>query len=96
MKAQGGMPVDVGGKPTTGQHLQHVDRFWSTFVSFANGLTGARYVRLLPSGTPFADWSHHNRYAHRRHFPKTDIEPHRQAARTVCEMVRQATQDGLL
>lgn len=95
MKAQGGMPVDASGKPTTGQHLQHVDRFWSTFVSFANGLTGARYVRLLPSGTPFADWSHHNRYAHRRHSQESDVEPHREAARKVCQMVQKATQDGL-
>ena len=95
MKAQG-MPVDPTGKPTRKRHQKHIEFLWSTFASFANGHNGARYVQLLPPGRPFGDWSHHNRYAHGRHFPQADIEPHRAAARKVCKMVQQATQDGLL
>ena len=95
MKAQG-MPVDPTGKPIRKRHQQHIEFLWSAFVTFANGHNGARYVQLLPSGRPFGDWSHHNRYAHGRHFPQADIEPHRAAARKVCKMVQQATQDGLL
>ena len=96
MGALGRMPVDVSGKPANPKHRKHVQEFWPIFVTFAEGPVGARYVARLPSGTPFADWSVQNRYAHRCHFQHAGVEPHRRAARRVRHMVQRAKQDGLL
>lgn len=46
---------------------KHVQDFWPIFEAFLQGPSGARYRSLLPGGAPFADWSHHDRYAHGRH-----------------------------
>ena len=92
-----GMPVDpTTGSPVQSAHRKHVQDLWSEFVAFTQGRKGGRYLRLLPGGKPFADWSHHGRYAHRRNFPKQDVEQHQKAARGVRRMVQHAAQDGLL
>ena len=89
-----GMSVDASGKPRELEHQKHVQDLWPVFSTFATGRGGARYLNLLPSGEPFSDWSHHNRYAHRRHFEKANVEPHREAARDIRRMVQLARQDG--
>lgn len=96
MRALGGMPVDATGKPTSTKHLKHIREFWPVFSTFAHGPLGARYVPLLPNGTPFDDWSVDDRYADRCHFQKAGVEPHRTAARDVHHMVQFAKQDGVL
>ena len=95
MKALG-MPVQTTGIPKKQEHRKHIQEIWPTFATFAQGRSGARYLGMLSSGTPFADWSHHNRYANRSHVRKTDVQPHRTAARQVREMVRRAVKDGKL
>ena len=86
--------MEAQGQRITGQRRKHIQDFWLIYLSFANGLKGARY--LLPVGAPFNDWSHLNRYAYSAHCGKTDIAPHRAAAADVRGLVQQATQDGLL
>ena len=91
-----GMPVDDSGNPGNPEHKKHVQALWLVLSSFASGRDGARYLGLLSDGEPFSDWSHHNRYAHRRHFEKANVEPHREAARDIRRRVQLARQDGQL
>lgn len=89
-----GMPVDNSGTPENPEHKKHVQELWPIFSTFAGGRGGARYLVQLPSGEPFSDWSHHNRYAHRRHFQEANVEPHRRATWDIRKMVQLARQDG--
>jgi len=91
-----GMPVDQIGAPTEGQHRQHVHKLWPIFESFAQGRDGARFAAMLPDGKPFAGWSHHDRYADRKHFGPAGVDAHRDAAAQVSNMVKRARQDGVL
>ena len=83
-----GMHVDQIGKPVDREHQEHIPRIWQAFADFATGRGGQRYLRLLPGGEPFADWSHHDRYAHRRHFNQERAHRHGEAARAVRAMVQ--------
>ena len=83
------------GMPVEYKHLEVIWPDFAQFATAARGRVNARYVALLPSGTPFSGWSVQNRYAHSRHFPKSVVEPHRKAARAVRQMVDVAIQDGI-
>lgn len=96
MKEVCDMPVNESGIPTTSEHKQHVQYLWQTFLTFAQGQGAANYVNMLPQNLPFRDWSHHDRYAHSRHFSQQQVELHREAAGNVKGMVEQARQDGRL
>ena len=90
-----GMGVDDKGVPTDGHHRVHVQEFWPEFIAFAGARReGARYVALMPSDEPFADWSHHDRYAHRKHFDGNDAARHREAADGVRRVVDLLAEDG--
>ena len=54
---------------------------------FLQGPSGARYLSLLPGDAPFADWSHHDRYAHGRRFDEAIVERHRAAVREIRGLV---------
>ena len=95
MKALG-MPVDRMGVPKSSQYKKHVQDLWNIFTTFVQGRGGARYIPMLPSGSPFQDWSHHDRYAHRNHFTRGQVEPHRAAAAKIEAMVQRAHRDGIL
>lgn len=87
-----GMKVDDTG-PVDPKYREHAKKLWPVFVQFAADRNGAKYMALLPDGEPFSDWSHHDRYAHRENFDKTNVEPHREAAQEIRWMVEQAAQD---
>lgn len=89
-----GMPVDATGTPTEDAHRKHAHELWETCKAFLQGRLAAQYLRLLPAGVPFDDWSHHDRYAHRRHFEEANVNPHRQAARAIRGMMQTLRQDG--
>ena len=90
-----GMPVDAAtGTPTESHHKQHVQDIWPEFVAFVTGQSGARFLRWLPKGAPFTDWSHHNRYAHHSHFARANVDPHRAAAQSIRDMVQSLDQDS--
>lgn len=79
--------------------FKHVNVIWPDFAKFAasaRGRVGARFVRLLPKRTPFANWSINNRYAHSRHFSQVGTVPHQIAARQVRNMMLQAKLDGVI
>ena len=88
------MPVDSRGVPKEDEHRVHVQELWPEFRAFARAREGARYLDLLPPNTPFADWSHHDRYAHRRHVGDEDAKRHREAANEVRSLVDLALEDG--
>ena len=99
-----GISAECGLKalmPALGMRVKwkHVDVIWPDFARFAisaQGRVGARFVTLLPRGTPFANWSVHNRYAHSRHFSCAGTAPHQIAARQVRNMILQARLDGVI
>ena len=72
-------------------HRQHVQGIWPEFENFVTGRDGARFLRWLPMGEPFFDWSHHDRYANQSHFERANVDPHREAARAVRDMMQHAT-----
>ena len=88
-----GMPVDETGTPEEREHRVHVQDLWPVFEKFVGDRRGARQLRSLPDGSPFSDWSHHDRYAHRRHFPREQVDAHREAARKISRMVQRTRQD---
>lgn len=90
-----GLPVDKTA-PQERKYRQHVQYLWPLFITFVQERKGAKYLSLLPSGAPFADWSHDNRYAHRSHFQKSDVTGHRKAACGIYRMVQRAKEEGLL
>lgn len=92
-----GMAVDSAtGAPTEKKHWKHVERLWPQFTGFAKSRGGSRYLALLPSGTPFTDWSIDDRYANRSHFEEANVNPHRQAALAIRGMVQKLRRDGRL
>ncbi|MCE2542715.1 MAG: SAM-dependent methyltransferase [Acidobacteria bacterium] len=88
-----GMTVDTAGVPEE-KYRKHVQELWPIFIDYAERRGGKRYLRRLPPGEPFADWSHHDRYAHRATFTKDSVEPHQAAAQRILDMVESSVQDG--
>ncbi len=88
-----GMAVDTTGTPAAREHRVHVQELWPIFEKFAGDRNGARFLRSLPDGMPFSDWSHHDRYAHGHHFRQEKAGLHREAARRICQMVQRTQQD---
>ena len=90
-----GMPLSPAGKPPK-KYQEHIQVLWPLFSLFVNGRPEARYLSILPSVSPFGDWSHHNRYAGDAHFTVGTTQPRRLGAQSVYQMVLSAQQDGLL
>ena len=92
-----GMAVDPAtGAPTAKKYWKHVQKLWPEFTGFVASRGGARYLALLPRGTPFADWSIDDRYANSGHFEEANVNPHRQAALAIRGLVQKLRQDGRL
>ncbi len=72
------------------KYHHHVQILWPTFATLAEGRDGQRYLRLLPKGTPFGDWSHLDRYATTGYTSEESVQSHRKAARQVRAMVQTA------
>lgn len=76
------------------KYHKHVQELWPEFVQLAEGRSGLRFLRLLPDGAPFADWSHHHRYGASGYGTEESVRSHREAAREVWAMV-QAAEESL-
>lgn len=87
-----GMPVDATGLPPR-EYRAHVQDLWPQFEAFASRLGGARRVEDLPVGSPFADWSHHHRYARGGYSGENAVSRHRNAADGIRRMVQAAEMD---
>lgn len=88
--------MSIHGIPIEGKkYRKHVPDLWSVFEGFARGHSGKAYLKLLPDGVPFADWSIDGRYANRRDFESGNVMPHRDAARRIRLVVQNAEQDRM-
>ena len=85
-----GMNVDASGTPSEQRHRRHMPELWPVFEDFTRRRDGGAYLALLSDGESFADWSIDHRYANRRHFQRSNVTPHRDAARRVADVVRRA------
>ncbi|MDE2782466.1 MAG: SAM-dependent methyltransferase [Gemmatimonadota bacterium] len=89
-----GMSVDASGKPTRRKHAQHVPDLWPVFETFVEARGASRRLRDLPSGSPFGDWSHHDRYSATGCASPDSVNRHREAARIIRRLVQRAEQEG--
>ena len=87
-----GMPLDDTGRPER-EYRKHVNELWLVFQDFASGRDGARYLKMLPSGNPFANWAIDDRYGKSDDFRPTEVVPHREATEQIARMVLVAGQD---
>jgi hypothetical protein len=68
---------------------------WDIFETYLNGhILGTKYT--LPSANPFLDWDISDRYAHQSNFDSTVVEPHREGANVVQDLVITAQVEGIL
>ena len=90
-----GMLVEAEtGAPSDPRYLKHVQELWPTFQSFCTDREYTQYLDQLPPGDPFADWSHHDRYAQGDYCGRADVEAHRDAAEAVGAIVQSVMQNG--
>ena len=75
---------------------RHVHELWPEFKRSVRGRAAGRFRRQLPPGSPFVDWSHHDRYAPDGYVRRGAVNQHRTAALGVRRMVERARQDGTL
>lgn len=66
---------------------------WSRYQSYLSGRLAIKLA--LPQTNPFSDWLVSQRYAHQSNFDPTRVDPHRQGANVVRQLVEQADKDGL-
>lgn len=82
------------GEAIAGDYREHIDRLWDEFRTFAAKRPYNKYLSQLPESDPFHDWDVGGRYANSLCFAKASVEPHRRAARGVCDMVERMDLDG--
>ena len=91
-----GMRVDQLGRPESSGLRIHIQGLWPKFKGTVNGRAGGWFLSKLPSGSPFADWSHHDRYSHRTAIQHGNVETHRKAAMGILTMISRARKEGLM
>lgn len=90
------MPFDTGkGRPDREADRKHADGIWDRYESYRAGHhRGACYG--LPPGNPFDDWQTSQRYAPQNHFDRARVEPHRHGADLVRQLLKMASNEGLV
>ncbi len=83
-----GMEVDAAGTPKDPHYKKHIHELWPIFEDFIQNRKQARF--RLPPGKPFADWSHHDRYAPRSRFEEGSVDRHRLGAKMILPLVERA------
>lgn len=82
-------------RPSDKNDQRHADVIWTRYESYRCGHhQGASYA--LPAANPFADWNVSQRYARQSHFDQARVDPHRQGAEQVRQLVKKAMVEGLL
>ena len=76
---------DEPGNPPV-EYRVHVHVLWPLFVDYME--TSGELWDEFPDDEPFDDWSHLDRYAHRRNFRSSGVQPHRDAAERIYRMVK--------
>lgn len=81
------MTIDDTGKPEK-KFRKHIDKFWQIFCDEIGGRHERAYLRQLPGGKPFANWSTDDRYASGECFDRNRAELHRESTRQIANMLR--------
>lgn len=92
-----GMAVDpaTGDPVDRNRDRKHANEIWMRFESYRNGHPhGTGYQ--LPDPNPFGDWKAEQRYAHHGSFDAVRVDPHRNGAQVVRELIRKAQREGLI
>lgn len=88
------MPV-ASGIPKEKKDRVHADAIWARYESYRSGHhKGANYS--LPVTDPFSNWDVSQRYANQINFTKTLVEPHRNGAEAVSDLIRKAILEGFV
>ena len=95
MVGEGMMSIDDTGKPKR-KFRKHIDIFWQIFCDHMGDrredhMGGRRewaYLRQLPGGEPFLDWSTDDRYASGEYFDENRVKRHREATWQIANMLR--------
>jgi len=88
------MPFDpVTGDPPQ-QGWGHINAVWSKYEAYRAGSGVAGYA--LPVQNPFDTWDISQRYANDADFAPSEVNVHRQGARTVHALVNRAILEGRL
>lgn len=90
--AKNGMPLDAFGHPRESSHRKHIQDLWEVFERFSGDLASGS-LEELPSGSPFSDWSHHDRYSATGYARLAAVDRHREAARRILRLVRLVGED---
>lgn len=90
-----GMPFDENrDKPQESADSKHADGIWIRYETYRSGHhQGAAYG--LELANPFSDWHVAQRYANQACFNQARVEPHREGAKRVRQLLRNAQLDGL-
>lgn len=90
-----GMTVAGDGAPADRADWKHADQVWARYETYrSNSVHGANYV--LPTPSPFQDWSASQRYAETNAILRPSVEAHRAAASAIEALVKKAQLEGLL
>ena len=89
------MSIADTGKPKR-KFRKHIDIFWQVFCDHMGDrredhMGGRRewaYLRQLPGGEPFANWSTNDRYASGECFDENRVKRHREATWQIANMLR--------
>lgn len=93
--------VAIKGGALAGNERRHINEAskptnaWDIFESYLSGHSlGTKYT--LPSANPFLDWDVSDRYAHQSYFDSAVVDPHRDGANIVQDLVITAQIEGIL
>jgi len=91
-----GMPFDTNeDSPQRKSDRKHADGIWARYEAYRSGHhQGANYG--LTTHNPFRDWHVSQRYANQNHFYQALVEPHRDGANEVRQLIRKAQLEGLI
>ena len=90
-----GIKPDPTGNPPQ-QFKVHIQDLWSVFKGTVSGRTGNWFLSKLPQGSPFGNWSHHDRYASGSGIQQGQVDTHRAAAQGIFRMIKRAKQEGIM
>lgn len=91
---QFGMLVDpVSGDPRKQDRL-HADEIWNRYEAYRAGRGVAGYE--LPQTNPFGDWNINQRYAHEVDIDQARVDPHKNCALMVKNLIQKAVLEGRL
>lgn len=85
-----GMQTDAAGAPVNRKtDWIHAEKVWQRYEAYQSGhADGAQYG--LPLENPFSEWKAEQRYAAESHFTLTLVQPHKQAAHLIHQLVEKA------